>query len=367
MARPTTTYRRFLYGFTVAAVVLSACIYCFNFIVDPLQYYRVPTIRTPRYFSSYERYQNVGLARTRTYDTVVIGSSLAENFLPSHMSRIWNVRPVKLSISGSTPHEQRLILDQALATAQVRKVLWVLDYGGFTTSATAVRDESVPFPYYMYRGSVFNVEYPLSLDTLRLSLAVQFHGNGEADIDKLDSWYDRFQFGKEIVLKQWSGNCNMFQRKYEPDKQSLTEHVMTTMQHSLKVNVLNAVKNNPDVTFYLVLPPYSTLFYVPADSGILEGSIIFRRMLVDRLSSAANVRLFDFGDDRHVTDDLNNYKDLIHYDIQINDLMLKAISADEYRLRSDNLDEHIAHLIAQVNEYDLCRDGQNLTASRSSN
>ncbi len=355
----TSGYRAFLWGFASVTVVLISSVYLFNFTIDPLQFYRVPSIRPPRFYGSYERYVNVALARTQTYDIAIVGSSLAENFLPSHAARYLNAHPMKLAISGSTPHEQRLIVDQALATGQLRRVLWVLEYGGFVSSPDTVRDDQSPFPYYMYRRPAFlNLEYPLSLDTFRLSLASQFGGNGEPDLDKLDVWYDQFAFGPSVVLKQWIGSCQSFQQRDRFGGPPLLPALLDNMRRSLDINLTSVVRENPRVTFMFVLPPISTLAYIPANSGYLNASVTFRRMLVERLGDLPNVRLFDFAEIRSITDDLSNYKDLIHYTLAINDFMLEAIGHDQYRLSRENLEARVAALTTQVNEFDLCRDGE---------
>jgi len=120
----TTPYRRFLLTFLGTVVLLLGTAAAFNFVVDPFQFFCKPFLYRPAYFAGFQRYQNVGLARNYRYDTVIIGSSVTENFYPSDVNRALHVNALKLSISGSTAHEQALILTQAISNGQVKNVLW---------------------------------------------------------------------------------------------------------------------------------------------------------------------------------------------------------------------------------------------------
>ena len=59
------------------ALALAAVVGVFNFVVDPLQFYRQASFYPPQY-SSNQRYQNPALARTQDFDTVVLGTSHME-------------------------------------------------------------------------------------------------------------------------------------------------------------------------------------------------------------------------------------------------------------------------------------------------
>lgn len=134
-------------------------------------------------------------------------------------------------------------------------MLWGLDVSAFYSGALRVRDDQAPFPYFMYRGSaLLNIEYPLSLSTLDLSLRV-LKGWGETDLDVLDTWYKRFRFGEETVLAGWSGSCELFGHKYLPDGNAAPEAAVARMHEAVRQNLLSIVRANPRVAFYLFMPP----------------------------------------------------------------------------------------------------------------
>jgi hypothetical protein len=300
--------RAFFVTFGASLGLLLAAAAAFNIAVDPLRYYRLQTWRKPVFHKSMQRAQNVGLARNLSYDTVVIGSSMMDNVRPSLLGRSWGVKAVKLSIAGSTAREQALILREALETGQVRRVLWSIDAFSFFSPADKVRDEQ-SFPFHMYRPPLLNIEYPLSLSTLRLS-AMTLRGYGETDLDHLDVWDDQFEFNEAAALSAWHGNCASFKQKYDPGG-AFPETLLRQLQDSVERNLAIVIRESPSVSFDLVLPPISTLSYYEPGSSLFT-YVPFREAL-GKLLRYPNVRLHDLQIASEITNDLSNYKDLLHF------------------------------------------------------
>jgi len=360
-----TPYRRFLVTFLSVVVLLLATVAAFNFAVDPFQFFHKPVLYRPAYFPGFQRYQNVGLARNYHYDTVIIGSSVTENFYPSHVNRALHVNALKLSISGSTAHEQALILDQAIATGQVKNVLWAIEPSSFSFGPKGVRDDQAPFPYYMYRWPrALNIEYLLAVETIRNALVV-LKGHGEHDLETLETWDRRLGFSAFHVLRAWNGRCEHFTRKFTaaalPGPPSLR-----AMEQSIEDNLIRVIRDNPRVNFWLFFPPYSILAYIPGDSAQLTAQIPFERTVMQRLAPFPTVRVFDFQLAAEVTHDLANYTDPVHYDRPINEWIVHSIASDRFRVTADQVEPNLAQLISEVNAYDLCRDRPELLDNHAS-
>jgi hypothetical protein len=357
-------YRRFLVAFMATVCAFLGGIAGINYVVDPFHYYRGLTAINPVFLGSgLQRYLNVGLARNFRYDTVVIGSSITENFLPSYLAKSWGVRAMKLSISGSTAYEQRLILEQALRTGQVRNVIWAIDFG-FYGGPTRVRDDEAPFPYHMYRRlPVPNLEYLLSLSTLEYSLKI-LKGYGIPDLDALDTWYGRFEFSRAAVLKAWAGDCAAFARKFREDQPHLPAAVAAQMRASVQQNLAAVIAANPDVTFHLFFPPVATLFYIPAASGNLLNALPLRQTVAAAVADLPNVRLSDFQTEARLTDALDHYKDLIHFDLPTTENVVDALRDGSHRIASGDIAVANERLIRHVNDYTICRDGELIGAAK---
>jgi hypothetical protein len=259
-------------------------------------------------------------------------------------------------MAGSTAHEQYLVAETALATGRIKTVLWGLDQPSFAWPPNAVRDDQAPFPFHMYRKRGPNLEYLLSLSTLRLSL-LALNGNGVADLDKYEVWYDRYELGAKAVLKEWAGNCASFGSKYEPPSRP-EPATSDRLRQSIELNLVSLVRVHPDVTFEFFLPPLATLYFVPLSTPVLDTFLPFRTEIGNALLRYPNVRLRDFQTVPWIVDDLANFKDLNHFGLPISDYIIDSVRDDRHRLLPGDVGSANAALVGLVNRYNLCRDGR---------
>ena len=75
-----------------------------NFAIDPLQFYRESRFYNPYYYNQ-TRFQNPAIARTHTYDSIILGTSMAENFSTSQIKSVLEINPVNLALEGSSCYE----------------------------------------------------------------------------------------------------------------------------------------------------------------------------------------------------------------------------------------------------------------------
>src|SRR4029077_4969146 len=130
---------------TSAAFILLAV--ALNFVVDPLQLFRPSRFHRPMY-SNDSRMQDAGLIRSQPFDTVFMGTSLAIHFRQSDIDRIVGGRSLKLSMTGSTSHEQSFVLAAALER-HPKRVIWQMDDWIFR-DAPAI-DQGIYLPADLYR------------------------------------------------------------------------------------------------------------------------------------------------------------------------------------------------------------------------
>src|SRR5665213_4072987 len=146
---------RFL-GAAVAVILLAAAL---TFIVDPLQLFRSARFYQPMY-SNDSRMQDAGLVRSQTFDTVLMGTSLAIHFRQSDIDRILGVKSLKLSMTGSTSHEQSFVIAAALER-QPKRLIWEVDDWIFCDAPEIDADPYLPAD--LYRRNIKGVaQYLLS-------------------------------------------------------------------------------------------------------------------------------------------------------------------------------------------------------------
>lgn len=335
------SYSKYLKRYAGMTFSFLLVIVAFNAIVDPLWVYHKPWLSQS--LVKDQRQGNPGIARFASYDAVVIGNSLTENLSVTEIESRYGWRPLKLSIAGSTPLEQRLVLDQALATGQVCHVLWSVDMFSLSNGPDHVCVND--FPYHLYQRNVTTFwKYLLSGDTLIRSFKV-ISGAGPKDFEARHAWHSDTKVGPEPVLAKW---------RHTFAKQDFLSADRDLAWQSVEKHLLEVIRLHPEVHFHFMIPPYSALYRVselvaPGDQFTIR--MQFKRDLARTLLQFPNVEVFDFETAYELTHDINRYTDLIHYDFAASSSILLWMSEGRYRLTADLIDEQIRQLEDDTYQY----------------
>ena len=79
----------------------------------------------------------------------------------------------------------------------------------------------------------------------------------------------------------------------------------------------------------------------------------YKRYLMKKLIKHKNLLLYDFQHLKHITWELNNYKDTSHYSEKINDYIIKSISEKKHLVRDQDIEILIKSLQDQVLGFDM--------------
>lgn len=311
------------------------------YLVDPLQQYRRATYFKPVYTN--EIYQNPGLAKNYRYDTVIIGSSMTENFKPSYIKKKLGLETLKLSISGPNSYEQKITLETAIHTGQVKKVIYGLDI--FRLTGKKVREG---FPDYLYsdKSPIDTMKYLFNIGNLDFIIKIIVGNLGLAyrENTNLDT---AFTFYNE---KEYSSKNVMLAYKNQLENSENPHYSIVEMQNNFDKNVLSVLKNNPNITFYLFFPPYSIYMYKLYDhDGNLLKFLQMKKYIFNVTKNLANVKIFDFQSESLITTNLNNYKDISHYSSEINNYIIDNLKNKKYLMTANNVNRLINQLVQEVN------------------
>lgn len=297
----------------------------FDFIIDPYQFYRIPSIYQ-QCFNSNQRIQNPGLAKNYEAQTLIIGTSMTENFSPEYIGRVLSSKTLKLSISGGSAYEQNLILNVALNNKDnIKNIIWGLDYGSLKGEINAVDDSQFEFPYYLYDKNPLNdYKYLINISTLRESSKVLLDNDKyNHDLLKLNTWGDNLEFSKAAVQRSYKNMVTM-------DFDSSLYNV-TNMKNNFDANILPIIKQNPDINFYMYFPPYSILHYkFFMEKDLLDDLVLLKEYAYEQTENISNFNLYDYQMDYDLIYNLDNYKDTAHHNSKINDFIIDKIVAGEY-------------------------------------
>lgn len=327
---------RFVLSFLAFVLVFAGVVGGFMVAVDPLQFYHKASYE-PLY-SGEQRYQNPGLAKNYNYDTVILGSSMTENFIPSKVEEALGGDVIKLSIEGSTSIEQRMIADLALGTGQVKTVLWGFDY--FTLRDNNVR-EAESFPFYLYDDNVFNdYKYIFNVSNIKHAFGALLLPKDKypqyRNFDRLNNWDGYAKYGSDKVLMKWieAWNYEQTSGESEPDYELVKQR--------FDDNVLTLIKAHPEVQFKIYYPPYSVIrqqVWYKLNPERFYNQLTMKKYMFEQLGSLDNVTLYDFQSDESITYNLDNYKDLSHHSGAINQWIVEQIAAGTHQVTAENVDE----------------------------
>lgn len=343
-------YSSLVFLFSTLIIVLVGI---FNFLIDPFLQYRKPILYKP-YYKGDERYLNPGLAKNYEYDSVVVGSSMTENFLISDVQKIMP-NPIKLTISGASAHEIYLTLNTVFeANPNTENVLIGLDMYSVSGEVRRLRHGEGSIPFYLYDRNYFNdYYYLLSFDTTIKSfksLVRQHLKNSDVcfNYENMYQWQHLFEndFGRINVLKQACEQKSdfTFDDSYHFEK----------MKKSFDFNILSIIKNHPNTHFIIFYPPYSIIAYKNWENKQMLNDILkFKVYAFQELQKLQNAKVYDFQVASEITHNLDNYKDDSHYHQKINTWMIEKIAQNEFRVNENNIKKINEELLIQSKSWFL--------------
>lgn len=353
MKQSEAKYKRWLgltLGLTAAGLVFFGGL---TAVVDPFFHFHKP-LSGLAYPIDSERYQNDGISRHFTYDAVITGTSMTENFKASQFDSLFGTNSIKIPFGGATYKE----VDQAVRRAisynpDIKIVLRSLD-GSFLIQDKDAWNETAPRPDYLYDENPFNdVNYIWNKEVIFGNVKSVFArteaGEKTTTFDQYMNWAPEKEWGKEAVLRTYSRPEERFVRE-----NPLTEEDARMVRENLEQNVIAAARENPEITFYCFFPPYSVAYWDSelAAKGDMGRQIEALRLAASLLLEVDNIRLFAFDDQTQITCNLDNYMDVLHYSEAVGDQLLVWMAAGEHRLTRENMDAYFEKVEAFYRGYD---------------
>ena len=315
-------------------------------LIDPFEVYHRATAFIPPIESGTQSYSNAGIAKSYDYDSIIIGSSMTENFRPSQLDELLGGRFVKLCINGGTPFNHKQMMDIAFDTHDVKRVFYGLDVGALSFFYTTPKAE---MPTYLYDSSLFNdTQYWFNQSVLAKYIPKCLKTLGQSDPDQRDtmySWGKDFAYGAQAVLKEPIKRDEVVQHPLE-EHPKLSQQSMLNVEH----NFIPFIEAHPETEFIFFFPPYSLMqWYSFYTQGLLHYNLMQKQAIVERLLAYDNVKLYDFQTQLDWILNLDHYVDYEHYGAHINDEIVRLIAADHCRITdTKQVQESAAILIDHV-------------------
>ena len=223
-------------------------------VIDPFEVYHQATAFIPPITNGTQSYSNAGIAKSYDYDSVIIGSSMTENFRPSQLDALLDGRFVKLPINGGSPYNHKQMLDMAFATHDVRRVFYGLDIESYTYFYTTPKTE---MPDYLYDGDLLNdVRYWFNKSVLAKYVPQTLRTFGRTDPalrDTMYMWGNLYPYGEEAALANVRITAGAVEQEPPSDDPQLSQQSRLNVEY----NILPYVEAHPQTEFIFFFPPYS--------------------------------------------------------------------------------------------------------------
>jgi hypothetical protein len=342
------------------------------FYKDPLQLYHTGNGR----LSKDLRRQAAGIIHNYEFDSIILGSSMAENFSPKEASDIFGETFANISMSGSRHIERRGALTLATRKGKAKTVIYSLDFDYDYNTAATEYNPQYPASHYipLYDNNRFNdivIYSDREFAECIIGIIMQCPNSWRDDLESLTEWFSVKSHNQRFGgLEKWfqaknhpqiKGAFRSIVAKSKAIEQGKNQSIPLTTQrayiektkNNFDINVLDVISE--ENTVYLFFPPYSRLKYAlwkQYSPYKFQAYLDYINHVVQTTSEMANVKVFGF-DDAEFVDDIANYKDPGHYHKDINLKMLKWMKSSQHEITYNNIDNYIDGISESAINYNI--------------
>ncbi len=287
--------------------------------------------------------QMPGTVRNFEYDSVLLGSSVAENFDTDFIDRAYGCKTLKVIRASGSAADLLYYLEMAQEGHELKNVFWCLDIFALNASAETTL-EGGDVPRYLHTRSVLDdIPYVYNKEIIleKIPSMLVFSYLGRNTGGNAYNWsegktfsavqamraYDRLLVTPDMMLDEvdFSGEIPDISENLSRIRAQLSEH--------------------PGTRYRFILPPYSMLWW---DSAYVNGQLEKQFYILDRifseLSAFENAELYFFQSQEDIVCDLDNYMDMVHYSPEINQYMLERMTAGGNVITGENREEALADM-----------------------
>lgn len=330
----------FLLGFLICMTIFAGTIAC----LDPFFLYHRP-LKGYYYTLDNERSQNRGIIKYFSYDGIITGTSVTENFRTTEFDSYFGTKSIKVPYSGATFNEAANGIRAAYATGhELKYVLRSLDLNHITEDKNSIRTDLGEYPEYLYNQSILDdYKYLLNKEILldycfpMMEKKILGESGGITTFDDYSTWRGTSQSGKAQVLSNIKGFSKPAGMK------QLTAAEQTMLLENIRHNITSLAEEHPETTFLYFVPPYNVAWWGEHySSGDLDKISDAEKTALSAMLKYSNIRIYLFTRETDLTTDLDRYVDTVHYNDSVNSQILTWIHENRDLLTDDNIDAYLS-------------------------
>ena len=336
--------QKFLKHFFIGSGVLLLLCILAAVVFDPFFQYHKPLPGLKAVLTEKE-YQVPGTLKNFEYDSVIAGSSVAENYYNDWFNEGFDCNVVKAIRSYGATADLCYFLDMAFEHRELKYVFYNLDPSSLVADLEPTY-ELTGSPMYLYDDNYLNdLEYVLNKDVLfeRIPYLLAQSLVGNYDENNSYNWSQWKQFNSDMAL-------GLYMRRPEVAEMKTQNYYEDLLQGNLRL-LTEQIEAHPETDFYIFVPPYSMLWWDSTyRDGDTEAYLYNMEQAVTTLLNYENVNFFYFQNDREIITNLENYMDTLHFSQEINHYICNCMIEDSHRLTLENYQTVMADMRALAYE-----------------
>jgi len=351
-----------------AASVCLLVLMVINVIVDPFMQYHSPLPGLEPYYKytqEYAMYWLIGRAKHTSAEAAIVGSSLSNFISEDKLSEQSGLRVVALKKSAGRPNIYTMFLRESLKRNRLQTIYYELNFPHLHMKYEG------DIPLYLYNSNPFDdVKYLLNKDVLGMSTYILFSwlsdGFGQGSDTKQAKQVGnkvRFEVDRTQATSTYSTLAvarSLYVRHGKvADKSSVIDYRIKAKK-DVEENIIPLIEGYPDINFVFIVPCISILnTYDLCREGTVDDYLAIHKDIMLDLLKYENVEIHMFSDLEGFVDNLDNYKDRVHYRPAGGDLICNGLKTGEYQVTTENINERLQHLtsIAQSFEISFLKEG----------
>jgi len=343
--------------FSVICIFLSLLIglSAVTFFLDPFYFYR---------FNPEEKYllntnfSAAGLIKSYPYDSVIVGSSMVQNFNMDSFRTKLNCSPLKVAFGGLRFKGLIRLMEKINERGTAENFFIATDQHLF--AAKLNMPTATGLPEHLYDDSSLNdyrylLGYEALVKYIPTNAAIGVLQNAGVtlpdkfartmSVELIGYWQDDFTFGKEIV-----------KRNYLHKDYAVSKIENDNLKVSMRVNfekLLDTLELNSEKSYTLFFPPYSALHWAELKANspdVYVEFLSFKDFMYNECSKYDNISVFDFQTIPEICN-LDLYKDSSHYDASLNEFMVDCFKNGMYKMDENSAKENEAALELLIDKF----------------
>lgn len=309
---------------------------------DPFYQYHEPFLGLEAVLNDRDN-QMPGTIRNFKYDSVLAGSSVAENFDSAFLDEVYGCSTLKIIRASGSMADLLYYLEMAQKGHDIGNVFWCLDLFAMNAPTEATLPGGGAPEYLHTRTVLDDIPYlynkEVLLEKIPFMLAYSYAGINTGGNGY--NWARGKVFGADRAMQAYerygiSADTEVEQRQSEENSRLILENIGLLEKQ---------ISDHPEISYHVFFPPYSMLWWDCAYvNGELEERFYILEETVSMLLGYENVEIYFFQNQSSIVCDLDNYMDMVHYSPKINQYMLERMAAGEDRVTRENWGRNMAEL-----------------------